>query len=163
MISLISTLVTSRCLRWNIDSGLHLGSVHPREHVSIFFFSIVWSSALSERPDLSVDLLHVACMFVYDLVEFAVLDRLHDIIIARDVDDGSLVEVVPFHLRRRRPVDCAWVPVVVVPFQVAPEPIRRLGSSHIQKKSRKAYSDCGYSGTRVTYGPNQDPGLPGYH
>jgi len=42
-----------------------------------------------------------------------------------------------------------------------PGRVVRLGLSRIQE-DRKVYRDCGYSGTRVIYDPNQDPSLPGY-
>ena len=52
----------------------------------------------SQCPDLAVVLFHVACVLVYDRVESAVFGRLHDVIIICDVDDGRIVDVVPFGL-----------------------------------------------------------------
>jgi hypothetical protein len=37
-------------------------------------------------------------VLVYDRVESAVFGRLHDVIIICDVDDGRIVDVVPFGL-----------------------------------------------------------------
>jgi hypothetical protein len=48
---------------------------------------------------------------------------LYDVIIVCDTDDGWLVDVVPFHVGRRRRIRCVWVPVVVVPLDEPPEPI----------------------------------------
>lgn len=61
---------------------------------------------LLECPDLSVRLLHVAHVLVYDLVESAVLDRSYDVVITCHVDGGRLVDVVPFKFRRRRRMCC---------------------------------------------------------
>ena len=85
------------------QSSRSLGTVDARAYVS-------------EWPDLSVGLLHVSCVLVYDPVKSTVFDRFHDVIIICDIDDGWLVEVVPFELRRRRRERCVWVPVAVVPF-----------------------------------------------
>lgn len=80
------------------------------------------TSVLSQVPDLAACLLHVSCVFVYDLAKSSVIDRLYDVIVACHVDDGGLVVVVPFQFRRGRRVGHVWVPVVVVPVYVAPEP-----------------------------------------
>jgi hypothetical protein len=62
-------------------------------------------------------------VFVYDLVESAVVDRAYDIIVVCHVDDGWLLEVIPFLLRLRRGGVWASVPVFVVPPDPLPEEI----------------------------------------
>ena len=76
---------------------------------------------LLECPDLSVGLFHVAHVLVYDLVESTVIDRPQEIVVICRIDDGWFVEVVPFHVRRRRRVRRARIPVTIIPFDVFPE------------------------------------------
>ena len=73
-----------------------------------------------QYSDLSVGFFHVACMLVHYLVESTVIDRAQDIVVICYIDDGWLVEVVPFHVRRRRRVRRARIPVTIIPFDVFP-------------------------------------------
>ena len=99
-------------------------------------------AVLLECPDLVVGFLHVAYVLVYDPVKSAVFDRLHDIIIVCDVDNGWLVVVVLFHVQHRRRARYALVPVAVIPFDVLPKvtvgstPLRTRDRELIEMRSR---------------------------
>ena len=54
---------------------------------------------VSECPDLSVGLFHVPCMLVCDLVESAVIDRAHDIVVVCHVD--RIRQVFEWRMRKK--------------------------------------------------------------
>jgi hypothetical protein len=73
----------------------------------------------SEVLDLAAGLFHVAFVFVYDFVESAVVNRVYDVVVARYVDYGRLVQVIPSLFRPCRRRIWASVPVSVVPVDVS--------------------------------------------